>query len=91
VWNVRLAGPFEVDCGKPQSILPCIECDCCECCEYLADSVAHWNWFAELVFISLHSGVPVGNRIGDEGGNALGDALKGNTSLTSLSLDLQGE
>jgi hypothetical protein len=54
-------------------------------------SVGHWNCFAEFVFGSLHSGVSVGNGIGDEGGKALGDALKGNTSLTSLSLDLQGE
>jgi hypothetical protein len=30
------------------------------------------------------------NEIGDEGAKALGDALKGNTSLSSLSLDFQG-
>jgi hypothetical protein len=51
-------------------------------------SVAHWNWFAEFVFGSLHSGVSVGNKIGAEGAKALGDALKDNTTLTSLSLDL---
>jgi hypothetical protein len=54
-------------------------------------SVARWNCFAEFVFGSLHSGVSVVNNIGDEGAKALGDALKGNTTLTSLSLDLRGE
>jgi hypothetical protein len=54
-------------------------------------SVAHWNCFAEFVFGSLHSGVSVDNRIGDEGVKAVGDALKDNISLTSLSLNLQGE
>jgi hypothetical protein len=47
VWNIPLVGPFEVDRGKPRSILPCIECDCCDC---LADSVAHRDCFAEFVF-----------------------------------------
>jgi hypothetical protein len=54
-------------------------------------SVAHWNRFAEFIFGSLLSGVSIENRIGDEGGKALGDALKDNTTLTSLSLDLRGE
>jgi hypothetical protein len=54
-------------------------------------SVAHWNWFAEFVFESLHSGVYVVNGIGAEGAKALGGALKGNTTLTSLSLDLGSE
>jgi hypothetical protein len=71
VWNVPLVGLFEVDCGKPRSILPCIECDCCDC---FPGSVAHRNCFAEFVFESLHSGVSVDNRIGDEGAKALGDA-----------------
>jgi hypothetical protein len=35
--------------------------------------------------------VSVENEIGDEGAKALGDALKGNTTLSSLSLDLGGE
>jgi hypothetical protein len=35
--------------------------------------------------------VRVDNRIGDEGAKALGDALKDNTMLTSLSLNLGGE
>jgi hypothetical protein len=47
--------------------------------------------FAELVFGSLHSGVSVDNEIGDEGAKALGDALKDNTTLTLLSLDLRSE
>jgi hypothetical protein len=63
----------------------------CACCDYLADSVAHWSWFAEIVFVSLHLGVSVGNIIGDEGAKALGDALKGNSTLCLLSLYLQGE
>jgi hypothetical protein len=36
-------------------------------------------------------GVSVGNSIGTEGAKALGDALKDNSTLTSLSLDLGGE
>jgi hypothetical protein len=63
----------------------------CTCCEYLADSVAHRNWFADFVFGSLHSGVSVGNEIGDEGAKALGDALKGNATLSSLLLVFHGE
>jgi hypothetical protein len=66
-----------------------MECDCCDGCDYLADRFAILNWFTEFLF--LHSGVPIGNRIGDEGANALGDALKDTTTLTSLSLDLRGE
>jgi hypothetical protein len=54
-------------------------------------SVAHWNWFAEFLFGSLHSGVSVVNGIGDEGANAVGDALKDNTTLSSLSLNLYCE
>jgi hypothetical protein len=88
VWNIPLVGPFEVDCGKPRPKLPYIECDCCDC---LADSVAHRNCFAEVVFESLHSGVSVDNDICDEVAKALGDALKDNTTLTSLTLDLSGE
>jgi uncharacterized membrane protein len=54
-------------------------------------SVAHWNWFAEFVFGSPHSGVSVGNQIGAEGTKALDDTLKDNTTLTSLTLNLLGE
>jgi hypothetical protein len=54
-------------------------------------SVAHWNCVAEFVFGSLQSGVSVDNEIGAEGAKALGDALKDNTTLTSLSLDLYSE
>jgi hypothetical protein len=35
--------------------------------------------------------VSVDNGIGDEGANALGDALKDNTTLTSLSLNVYRE
>jgi hypothetical protein len=52
------------------------------------DSVAHWKCFAEFVIKSLHSGVSVDNGIGAEGAKALGGALKDNTTLTSLWLDL---
>jgi hypothetical protein len=51
---------------------------------------AHLNWFAELVFESLHTNM-LDNRIGPEGANALADALKDNTTLPSLSLSLAGE
>jgi hypothetical protein len=54
-------------------------------------SVTHWNCFAEFAFGSLHSGVSAVNGIGDEGAKALGDALKDNTTLTSLSLNLRCE
>jgi hypothetical protein len=54
-------------------------------------SVAHWNYFAEFVYGSLHSRVSTDNRIGTEGAKALADALKDNTTLTSLSLYLGGE
>jgi hypothetical protein len=54
-------------------------------------SVAHWNCVAEFVFGSLLGCVFVDNRIGAEGAKALGDALKDNTTLTSLSLDLYSE
>jgi hypothetical protein len=89
VCNAPLVGLFRVDCGEPRSIPPCIKCDCCACCELRVGSVAHWNCFAE--FESLHSGVSVDNQFGAEGAKALGDALKDNTTLTSLSLDLSGE
>jgi hypothetical protein len=56
----------------------------------LADTADHWNCFAESVLGSLHSGVSVGNGIGDEGAKALGNALKDNTTLSSLSLYLEG-
>jgi hypothetical protein len=54
-------------------------------------TVAHCKCFAEVVFVSLPSGVSLGNRIGDEGGKVVGDALKDNTTLSVLSLSLQGE
>jgi hypothetical protein len=47
--------------------------------------------FAEFVFGSPHSGVSADNEIGAEGAKALSDALKDNTTLTSLSLDLYCE
>jgi hypothetical protein len=56
--------------------------------------VAHWNWIAELgIWISPPGRcvcvcMCVDTRIGDEGVKALGDALKDNTTLTSLSLYL---
>jgi hypothetical protein len=54
-------------------------------------SVAHWNCFAEFFFGTLPSGVFVGNRFSDEGAKALGDALKENTTVTSLLLNFRGE
>jgi hypothetical protein len=54
-------------------------------------SVAHWNCFSEFVFGSLHSDVYVVNEIGGKGAKALGDALKDNSTLPSLSLNLAGE
>jgi hypothetical protein len=53
--------------------------------------VAHCNCVAEFVFGSLQSGVSVDNEIGAVGAKALGDALKDNTTLTSLSLNLYCE
>jgi hypothetical protein len=49
--------------------------------------------FAEMCNARLlHSAVSIlDSRIGDEGAKALGDALKDNTALTSLSLDLRCE
>jgi hypothetical protein len=41
--------------------------------------------------LSTHSGVSVDNRLGAEGAKVVGDALKGNITLTSLSLYLGGE
>jgi hypothetical protein len=52
---------------------------------------AHCNCFAEFVIGSLRWGVSVDTEIGAEGMNALGDALRDNTTLTSLSLNLQRE
>jgi hypothetical protein len=40
---------------------------------------------------ALHSGVSVGNGLDAEGAKALGDALKDNTTLTSLLLELRSE
>jgi hypothetical protein len=54
-------------------------------------SVAHWECIAEFVFGSPHSGVSADSGISEAGAKALGDALKDNTTLTSLSLDLSGE
>jgi hypothetical protein len=51
----------------------------------------------ELVLLNSFFGslsirvVSIENRIGAEGANALGEALKDNTTLTSLSLSLYGE
>jgi hypothetical protein len=69
-------------------MLPCIVCDCCD---GLADSVAHCNCLAEYGLEFIFPQVSLVNEIGDEGAKALGDALKGNTTLTSLSLNLAGE
>jgi hypothetical protein len=57
-------------------------------CVVLLSSVQlrHSDFF--LFSRALHSGVSVGNEIGPEGAKALGDALKNNTTLTSLSLNL---
>jgi hypothetical protein len=85
--NAPLVGLFKVECGEARSVQPCIERDCCDCCDCLAD---HLNCLLNL-YLDLHSGMSVVNRIGDEGANALGDALKDNTTLTSLSLNLRGE
>jgi hypothetical protein len=43
------------------------------------------NWISPLGCVCVE------NLIGDEGAKALGDALKYNTTLTSLWLSLQGE
>jgi hypothetical protein len=88
VCNTPLVGLFKVDCGEARSVPPCIECDCCDC---LLAASPIGTGFAEFVFESLHSGVSVVNDIGDEGGKALGGALKDNTTLTSLSLNLGSE
>jgi hypothetical protein len=53
--------------------------------------VTHRNCFAEFVFESLLSGESLGSRIGAEGAKALGEALKDNSTLTSLSLNLYCE
>jgi hypothetical protein len=91
VCNGPLVVLFKVDCGEPRSIPPCVECRCSDCCEFRVGSVAHCNCFAEFVFGSLHSGVFVDNGIGAEGEKVLADALKDNTTLTSLSLNLYCE
>jgi hypothetical protein len=54
----------------------------------LHGSVAHWNCFAEFVFLDLSTRVSVANEIDDGGVKALGDALIHNITLTSLSLNL---
>jgi hypothetical protein len=59
--------------------------------DYLAESFAILNWFAEYLFFSTLVCVPIGNGIGDEGAKAVGDALKYSSMLTSLSLDFQRE
>jgi hypothetical protein len=46
---------------------------------------------AVLLNYFSHSCVLAGNQIGDDGAKALGDALKDNTTLTSLWLSLRGE
>jgi TRAP-type C4-dicarboxylate transport system permease small subunit len=42
-------------------------------------------------YLDLSTRVSVANILGDEGAKALGDALKDNPTLSSLSLSLQGE
>jgi hypothetical protein len=44
--------------------------------------------FAEFAFGSLRSGISIGNEISAAGAKALGDALKDNSTLASLSLTL---
>jgi hypothetical protein len=79
-----------VDCGEARFLLPRVECDCRA---YLLTALTIWDWFAEFVVGSLHSGVSVcvDNAIGPSGAKALGDALKDNSTLTSLSLYLGGQ
>jgi hypothetical protein len=88
VWNAILVGLFSkwiVENHDPyhhvSSAIVAIACWQCRPLEL----------FAEFVFGSLQSGVSVGNVIGTEGAKALGDALKDNTTLTSLSLNLYSE
>jgi hypothetical protein len=70
----------------------CIECDCGDCGDFLARQCCSIETVL-LIFLfgSLYLLVSVDNRLGAEGANALGDGLKGNTTLTSLRLTLQGE
>jgi hypothetical protein len=84
-------GLFKVDCGEARSTPPYIECDCCACCDFLLAA-------SPIGTVSLKSywglstrGVSVVNGIGAEGAKALGNALKDNTTMTSLSLNLGSE
>jgi hypothetical protein len=88
VCSAPLVGLFKVDCGEARSIPPCIEYDCCDCLLAVSPiGIVLLNSY----FGSLHSGVSADNGIGAEGAKALGDALKDNTTLTSLSLSLESE
>jgi hypothetical protein len=78
-----------LDCEEPRSILPCIECGCSDFVITLP--TVHWNCFAEFIVGFLHSGVSVDSYLFAEGAKVLADALKNNTTLTSLSLDLRCE
>jgi hypothetical protein len=88
---VTLHWLFKVDCGEARSNTTMYRVRLRRLLRLPVGSVARWNWFAEFVFGSPHSGVSVANGIGAEGANALGDALKDNTTLTSLSLNLYCE
>jgi hypothetical protein len=90
VCNAPLVGLFRVACGEPRSIPPCIECACCDCYDCLL-AASPIGTILLNSFLDLHSGVFVDNGIGAEGEKALADALKDNTTLTSLSLNLYCE
>jgi hypothetical protein len=98
VCNAPLVGLFKLDCGLWRATINATSASSGNAVivmikgslyDYLADSVSHWNCFSEFAFGSLHSGVSIGNRIGAEGVKALGDALKDNSTLASLSLTLR--
>jgi hypothetical protein len=80
---------LRVDWEEPRSIPPCIECACCDC--LLAASPIGTGLLNSYLDLSTRVCAFVGNGIGAEGAKALGDALKDNTTLTSLNLALRGE
>jgi hypothetical protein len=86
-----LVGLLQVDGGEARSIPPYIECGCCACCDCVLTA-------SPIVTVLLNSclnlstrGVSVDDKIGPSEAKALGDTLKDNTTLTSLSLNLGGE
>jgi hypothetical protein len=85
VCNAPLVGLLQVDCGEPRSTLPMYGV------QFLQLPVKQHRQL-ELVLLNSYldlstRGVSADNGIGTEGAKALGDALKDNTTLTSLSLD----